>query len=151
MKKFRFRLQTLLKIREQTEKDKQKAHAAVLHQVNNQEANLGTIRAEANRTTAQQQSRMIGRIQPNQVLGWTRYNHKLRRDTLVGKELLVALEKSAEQKRLELVEASKHRKIFENLRDRQRGNFDKDLEARTTKENDEISIGIYRQGQHKAI
>ncbi len=151
MKKFKFRLQTLLKLREQAEKDKQKAHAAVLNQVNNQQATLGDIRTESSRATAQQQTRMIGRIQPNQVLGWTRYNYKLRRDTMVGKELLAILEKSAEEKRLELVDASKQRKIFENLRDRQKKHFNEDLEARITKENDEISLGVYRQGQSKAV
>jgi len=149
MKKFKFRLQTLLKIREQAEKDKQKVHAAALNQVNTQQDNLGTIRAEASRTTADQQSRMTGRIVPNQVLGFTRYVHKLRRDTILGKELLLALEKSAEEKRLELVDASMRRKIFDNLRDRLREHFEKDIEARITKENDEISLGVYRQSQRQ--
>jgi flagellar FliJ protein len=149
MKKFKFRLQTLLKIREQAEKDRQKAHAAALNQVHNQEDRLGGIRDESSRTTADQQTRMVGRIRPNQMSGWARYVQKLRRDTIMGTELLSALEKGAEEKRLELVDASKQRKIFENLRDRLREHHDKDVEARAIKENDEISLGVYRQGQRK--
>jgi flagellar export protein FliJ len=70
---------------------------------------------------------------------------KLKRQRMAGVELLHALEKEAEQKRQKLVEASKDRKIFELLKEKQQLRHRQDIEKQDQKELDEVAVGSFRR------
>jgi flagellar protein FliJ len=140
MKKFRFRLEPILKIKDHTEKQKQKDHAAALQNVYRQQDALTAIDRERSRTFEFQRTQLVGPMKAYQVLASTRYLVKLKRDTLMGTELLKGMEREAERKRQALVEASRERKIYEKLKERQRTAFLQDIEQTERKVLDEMAV-----------
>ena len=75
---------------------------------------------------------------------YSRYYLKLKRETLAGLELLRWLETEAEAKRRKLVDASRERKIYEKLKERQNAKFNQATELILNKENDEIAANTFR-------
>ncbi len=143
MKKFRYRLEPILKIKSHTEKQRQKEHAVALQQVYRQKEQLSEIDRERERTFEFQRSRLQGPIRTHQLLAGSRYLVRLKRDTMTGSELLKGLEREAERKRLQLVEASKQRKIYEKLRERQETKFNQEVEQHERKTLDELAVTTF--------
>jgi hypothetical protein len=81
MKKFRYRLEPLLKIKSHVEKQRQKEHAAALQQVYRQQEVLAEIDALRQTTLRHQADRRQGRLSSVELQMATRYFSKLRRDT----------------------------------------------------------------------
>lgn len=139
MKRFKYRLQSLLNVRSHIEKEKQKEHAGALQQVHNQKEQLTDVDHRRTNTLSAQRGLQKDRITLAELLVCIRYLAKLKKDTLVGKELLRGLEKNAEEKRKDLVEASKQRKIYEKLKEKQLERFHKEVKAMETKDADEVA------------
>lgn len=150
MKKFRFRLEALLKQREQIEKDRQKEVAEAVRQVNNQKARLDDISARNQGTLQRKRERQIGSLSVSELQLFSRYLHRLKRDTLGAEELLRALRKTESRKREALIEAARSRKIFETLKDRQRDRYYQEADQLAVKESDEIGLNTYRAEHAKA-
>ncbi len=144
MKKFKFRLEPILRLKEHREKEKQKIHAAALQQVTNQERSLEDIRNMRSSQQGDMRDHLEGRLNINRLISYNRYFAKLNRDELTGKELLRAFNKNAEDKRLDLVEATKQRRIYEKLRERHRTRHDKGQNLQIQKEQDEIASQMSR-------
>jgi len=140
MKKFKYRLEPILKIKSHAEKQRQKEHAAALQQVYRQKEQLSAIDGERERTFAFQRTRLQGTIQTQQLLAASRYLVRLKRDTLTGSELLRGLERESERKRQMLVQAAKERKIYEKLRERQQTKFNQEVEQHDRKALDEMAV-----------
>ncbi|PWB67861.1 flagellar export protein FliJ [candidate division GN15 bacterium] len=140
MKKFRYRLEPILKIRSHVEKQRQKDHATALQQVYRQKEQLAAIDQERARTFAFQRAKLEGRIHTQQLLSASRYLVRLKRDTMTGSELLKGLEREAERKRQLLVQASRERKIYEKLRERQETKFNQEVEQHDRKTLDELAV-----------
>ena len=144
-KKFKYRLEGLLKVKEHIEKEKQRDHAKAMHQVIDQENKLGEIDNNRQESMKTHRSKLTGSITVSDLMVYTRYLNKLKRDTLTGREILIGLEKDAEKKRKVLVEASKERKIYEKLKEKQRDKYLKEMTLQEKKENDEIAANCHRQ------
>ncbi len=144
MKKFKYRLEALLKAKEHIEKEKQKRHAAALQQVHNQQQALNRIEGHKVTTLSGQRRGMTGSMSMAEMLVYCRYILKLKRDMLAGGELLKALKKTEREERHSLVQASKERKVYEKLKERRREQFNNDVRLQTTKENDEIALNSFR-------
>ncbi len=144
MKKFKYRLESLLKAKEHIEKEKQKQHAGALQQVNNQQQALKQIDQNKTTTLSKQCNGMIGSMSVAEMLIYSRYILKLKRDMLAGSELLKALNKTEGEKREALVEASRERKVYEKLKERRHEQFNESVRLQTAKENDEIALNSYR-------
>jgi flagellar FliJ protein len=144
MKKFKYRLQALLKAREHIEKERQKQHAAALHQVYNQQQTLSRIAQDKQDTLSGQRRVMTGSVSVAELLVYTRHILKLKREILAGRELLNVLQKDEGEKRRFLLEASKERKIYEKLKERQQEQFNYAVEQHATKENDEAALNSFR-------
>ena len=145
MKQFKYRLEVLLRVREHAEQEKQKKHAKAMQMVQKQRQSLQAIDADRLQTTSDQRTRMTGSLSVAQLLVYSRYLQKIKGEHVMGRELLKGFDRDAETKRQELVEASKQRKIYEQLKERRRERHYKEIEATITKENDEIAINSYRQ------
>ncbi len=144
MKKFAYRLEPVLKMKAHVEKQRQKEHAVAMQQVYIQQDKLESIAAEKQLTLESQRERLTGPLRPHQLLVASRYLVKLKRDTLTGTELLRALEREAETRRMRLVEATKQKKIHEKLKEKLQKKFVEEIETHEKKELDEIAVNGYR-------
>jgi len=147
VKKFRYRLAALLKLKEHIEKERQKEHAQAVQQVVNQKQQLQGIDATRKATLDQQREALQGHLSVARLQACSRYLVKLKGDTLMGKEALRGLESEAEKKREALVTASRERETYAKHRERLADRHFKEAEAAETKENDEIALTTYRR-QH---
>ncbi|MCK4301750.1 MAG: flagellar FliJ family protein [candidate division Zixibacteria bacterium] len=145
MKKFKYRLEALLKLKEHIERERQKEHAGALHRVNSQKAALGQLDDDRKGTLTGQRQRMTSPLSVAEMLVYSRYLMKLKKDRLAGEQFLDALDKEAEKKRQDLVEASKQRQIHEKLKERQKEKHDQTGRLAMAKSDDEIAINSYRR------
>ncbi|MDH4156005.1 MAG: flagellar export protein FliJ [candidate division Zixibacteria bacterium] len=145
MKKFRYRLQTLLRVKEHIEREKQKEHAGALSQVHLQRQQLSQIGRSKEAALSDQRASMLEQLSVAEMLIYSRYLVKLKKDMLSGSELLKVLQQRAEKKRQALLEATKQKKIYEKLKERQQENFNRDVLRLETKENDEVAIRGHRR------
>jgi flagellar protein FliJ len=148
MKRFHYRLEPLLRIKSHHEKQRQKEHATALMQVLRQKEHLTEIEADRQTTIDHQRAISGGSVSAYRLQVATRYLLKLKRDTLTGEELLKGLERETERRRLRLLDATKEKKIFEKLKERQRDQFIAEFERAEMKELDEIATRAY-VGRHR--
>ena len=80
-----------------------------------------------------------------EMLVISRYLHKLKRDTILGQEVLKALKKEEDAKRRELLEATRERKKYEKLKEVQQDKHNSEIETVLAKENDETGVNTFRQ------
>ncbi|MFQ6009288.1 MAG: flagellar export protein FliJ [Candidatus Zixiibacteriota bacterium] len=144
MKKFRYRLQALLKVKEHIEKERQKEHGEALKKVHNREQELKQILRDKEKTLAQQRERIMTGLSVAEMLVYGRHLLKLKRDLLTEKELLGVLRKDAENKREALLNATKERKIYQKLKERRQQQHNEAVLQQTTNENDEIALNSFR-------
>lgn len=147
MKKFRFRLESLKKIKEHKEKERQKEHATAVQQVLIQQDKLREIETTRLHAMASQRTahEAPGHLSASALLSYSRYYLKLKREKITGTEMLRALEGEAEIRRQKLVEAARERKTYEKLKERQLEKFLKSTEQVLSKENDEIAANTARR------
>ena len=149
MKKYKYRLEALLKMKEHFEKEKQKTLAISTKKVMDQKDNLSAISASKS-TTLDHQRQLTGgnKFSVAELLVVSRYINKLKRDNLVGNEMLKVLQREEDARREELLAASRERKKYEKLKERQKDKFNKEIEQVLKKENDEIAVNNYRKQKH---
>jgi len=145
MKKFRYRLQALLKMKEHIEKERQKELATSLIRVQNQQRRLGELEDSRYRSYDRQRAVTAERFSVAEMLVVSRFIHRLKRESVMGAELLKVLKKDEDNKRQHLLEATKERRKYEKLKERQSERHYKEAESTLTKESDEIAISTFRQ------
>ncbi len=144
MKRFAFRLEPILRLKAHREKEKQKNHAVAVQQVIQQEQNLADLAQNRRERQEELRSYLTGRLDVSHLKAFNRFFIKLKKDEIAGKELLGAYRKNAEQKRAELVEASRERKTYDKLKERQFEKFKKEYLSALQKEQDEIALQVTR-------
>ncbi|RKX22340.1 MAG: hypothetical protein DRP35_02110 [Candidatus Zixiibacteriota bacterium] len=144
MKKFKYRLEALLKMKEHFEKEKQKEHALSLQRVRTQENNLSELESEKNQNFMKHRTKLKGSLSVAEMLVYGRYMIKLKRNSFSGEQMLGALRKQEEGKRSELLEATKEKKIQEKLKEKQHEIYIDDLKLLENNENDEIAGNNFR-------
>ena len=140
MKKFKFRLQPLLRVREHTEKERQKELAVVLHQIRGQQNTLIELSQSRTATMSSQRGDSIGSLSARNLLVHSRYLLRLKGQELTDCEVLKELEAKADDCRERLAEASKQKKIFEKLKEKQFENHRLENEKAENAELEEIAI-----------
>lgn len=147
MKKFRYRLEGLLKIKEHIERERQKEHAESMQKVQDQKTALTDLDNTRLQATERQRSRQTGALSIAELLIFSRYIVRLKKERLTGNEFLRALEKESEERRRRLVDASRERKKYDKLKDKLRERHDTGLERDMAKENDEIALNTFRRSR----
>jgi flagellar FliJ protein len=143
MKKFRYRLQTILQMKEQREKQLQKEHALALQQVLYQQGALEAIEGTKAQTFEDGRQFLTGHVNPQILMSTSRYLVKLKRDAVLGRELLRGLEQEAERRRLRLVEAARARKTYEKHKEKLEHRFVESIDQKEAKLLDELAIVRY--------
>ena len=144
-KKFKFRLDPLLKLRKHREKERQKEHAAAVAEADKQKQLNGDIDTARVNTLDYQRTRLAGKLSIPEALIHSRYIMKLKRERMAGTELLHALQREAEKKRAKLVIAARDRKIFEKLKEKQQSRHRSKIERQDQKELDEVAAGPFQR------
>ncbi len=145
MKKFKYRLQALLKVKEHIERERQREHASAVQKVHQQSNELDRLDRSRDSNLSQQRDQMKENLLVAEMLVYSRYLARLKRERLAGTELLKALEEEREKKRTDLVEAAKERRVLEKLKERQLAKHNAEIEQALTKEGDEIAVTSYRR------
>ncbi len=145
MKKFKYRLEQLLKLKAYREKEEQKVHAAALKKVYVQENSLVNINSDRTDNQKSLRNFQLGNLDLSLLSGYSRYFVKLKKDEFIGREMLKVFKKDTEEKRLKLLEATKQRKIYDKLKEKHHEKYTHELEQVTQKEQDEIAVQITRQ------
>ncbi len=149
MKKFRFRLKALLKVREHVEKQKQKELAVATQAVLGQRHELDGILQQNLTTMDDKREKQEGTLSVAEMLIYSRYLLKLRKDDVTGRELLVALSSEQGKRRQKLLEASRDRKVYDKLREKDLKRFNENAVALARKETDEIGINTFLLNQRQ--
>lgn len=144
-KKFRYRLERLLKLKEHREKERQKDHAVAQGKVIEQKAIIRRLGGRRQTTLANQRHKLVGSVSVAEALVCSRYLQRLKREQIAGEELLHGLEKEAAERRMKLVEAARERKIFELLKEKQKMRHYQQLEKQDQKETDEIAASNFQR------
>ncbi len=145
MKKFKYRLEPLLKLKAYREKEEQKVHAAALQKVYSQENSLVNINSDCTNNQKSLRKIQLGNLDLSLLSGYSRYFVKLKKDEFIGREMLKVFKKDTEEKRLKLLEATKQRKIYDKLKEKHHEKYTHELEQVIQKEQDEIAAQITRQ------
>jgi flagellar FliJ protein len=148
-KKFKFRLDPLLKLRENREKERQREHAEAAEKVLSQKQQLDQVDRTKLQTLDHQRHRLSGNISVAEALIYSRYLMKLRKDRVTGSELLRGLEREAERRRARLVEAARERKTFELLKEKQKVRHLTALEKADQKDLDEVATNGFVRNKKK--
>jgi len=139
MKKFNFRLEKILQLKNHIEKEKQKILSQATQKVVSQEKALGEIDHSRKQIQGEQRSHLRGHINMHLMSVFSRYYLKLKKNELVGREMLGAFRKEQEEKRQELVKATRAKKIYEKLKERKQEEFQSEYRLQLQKEQDEIA------------
>ncbi|MDH3892622.1 MAG: flagellar export protein FliJ [candidate division Zixibacteria bacterium] len=145
MKKFKYRLQALLRVKEHIEKERQKVHAVAVQKVHQQTDELDRIHDSRQENLSSQRRQMTQHVSVAEMLVYSRYLTRLKREQLAGTELLNVLKGEAEEKRVELVAAAKDRRVLEKLKEKQSTKHHAEIDQAMTKENDEIALICHRR------
>jgi flagellar FliJ protein len=144
MKKFEFRLEPVLRLRDQTERIKQREFAQAVQEVRRCESDILYVLGEIEDSREGLRRAEIQEIDPWQLIFHRRYLNHLEKQLRRLRGELQALSKKAESKRLELVKASKEKKSLEKLRGKQRGEYEYEAAREEQKMFDEIG-GVFKE------
>lgn len=139
MKRFRFRLERILRFKEQVEQQKKLILADKnedLKRENNRLSDLTTKREEYSK----KYGRLFkGRIDVNNLKTALRFLNKIKGDVVLQTKKVDNAEKGVENAKLDLQDSMRDRKKFANLQDRKRKEYDFESNREDRKELDEFA------------
>jgi flagellar FliJ protein len=149
MKKFKFKLETVLNVKERKE-EKLKHELLKLHSLRQeQEILLNETKEKRTYITNEKSERSSGSTDIQSLLFYEQYLTRLLRQIDLTKEKIRELEGLADKKRLEVVEASREKKVFEKLKDKQFEVFNKMVLYNEQLVLDEMAVSKFnRKEQH---
>lgn len=145
MKKYDFRLKALLKMCEHREKERQKELAGSQRKVNRQLEELQKLDGQRSSTYTKRLSAEQKPFTVAEMLVYSRYIHKLKRESLMGEQMLSAFKEEEAKKREKLLEATREKKKYEKLKEKERENFYKEYNRQLNLEADETALTNFRR------
>ncbi len=148
-KKFRFRFEPMLKVKEHREKERQRELAETLTKVQDQKASLMKMDTKRLNTMEHHRSKLVGRVSMAEALVCSRYLLRLKRERMASSELLRGMEREAESRRQKLVEAARERKVYDLLKEKQQMRHRQGLDKDEQKALDEVATNNFRRQTKK--
>ncbi len=144
MKKFKFKLQTLMDIRKAKEREIQYELAKIVSVQNIERAKQEELR----RRIEEQKSIFGGRLRTgaysaNEAILFERFVDVSLRAIGTAEDRIRSMEPQIAEIRQKLIEASRALKVVEKLKERKKRIYDYELNRELTKENDEMNQKIY--------
>lgn len=144
MKRFEFRLQKLLDLREAREKEIKSELAVLLRKQNEERVKQENLRRgiESQRKDFSEKFR-LGRYSPGEAILFERYVDVSLRAIATAEERIKAMEPAIEKVRLRLVEASRAKKVVEKLKERKLEEYNYETNRELAKENDDMNQKMF--------
>lgn len=101
------------------------------------------IQSNRQRCLEEEKQLLVGNLDTMKLTTYSRFYLKLKGMELSGRDVLEKIQKEVEEKRLDLVEATKQRKIYEKLKERHKEKYIAEQNLLLQKENDEIGTKAY--------
>jgi flagellar protein FliJ len=144
MKKFKFKLQTLLNIREVREREIQYELAKIVSLQNREREKQAELRRRI------EEQKMLfgdklkrGSYSPGEAILFERFVDVSLRAIDTAEKKIKSMEPQIQEVRSRLIEASRARKVVEKLKDRKRTEYNYEVNKELGKENDETNQQIY--------
>jgi len=145
-RKFTFRLRPLLRIRQRAEEARKLALAKVVGRLNEQTERAhrydGMIRDEHHRLC---EGHLVGSLDVRHLAHHRRYVNSVMRAMVETLCERAGTQQQVARVRTDLIEAVKGRKVLENLRDRRRDEWARQIDREVTHEMDEIGGQVHRR------
>ncbi len=150
MKKFKFRLQKVMDIREETERQRMLALADSKQHMLREEHLLKQCKNHLEDCLIHiDKLQSAGRMAPGELQMQYKYLQKLKHDIERQKIALAVARQAMEKKRLELLEASQDRKVMDNLKARRYTSYIAETEKSEQAIMDDLSINRYAAGRQE--
>ncbi len=144
MKKFKFKLQTLLDIREAREREIQYELARIISIQNREREKQADLRRRIDEQKSIFGDKLKrGAYSANEAILFERFVDVSLRAIDKAEERIKGMEPQIQEVRVRLVEASRARKVVEKLRERKRVQHTYEVNRELNKENDETNQKIY--------
>jgi len=159
MKKFKYRLQPLLKAKQHLERERQKKLAQALNGVHKQQnspfvndTELGAVQLvlvdqlglENQAVLDRQRGKMAGQLKVSGLLAFSRYLLRIKKDSLATQELLKVFEREAASRQSQLLQATRERKRYELLKEKLQVKHNTEARRVETREDDETALNSFR-------
>lgn len=137
MKKFKYRLEPLLKVKSEIEKQKQKELADTHRKVVAQKQKLSALEGDKSDMVKSQREKLSDKFSIAEMLIYARYMMRLKRQKITDSEILKVMNMEFEKKRKLLLEATTERKKFEKIKENLHLKYLTELAKRESKDADE--------------
>jgi len=139
MNKFKFRFASVLRYREIIEDNKKRDFGVAMNHLQNQESTLRAIDSSIDGHSQDTADSSQGGVSVRDLQGRYDFARKLDRDREQQEEQIAKAREEVEERRTHLVEATKQKKIFEKLEDRDRDIHEQDARKEESMIIDEIA------------
>jgi flagellar FliJ protein len=143
MKRFKFRFEKILSYRHHLERQKQQELAETQNLVQEQLRKISGIQNDRSLNQRKARHHMIGSIKPGRLSGYSRYYLKLKQMELTGREMLQQFATEVEKRRQALVAATRQKRIYEKLKERDLEKYTYEFNLMLQKENDEVGQKVF--------
>lgn len=147
MKKFKFRLQSVLNAREKAFEDAQLALAKVQAKLNRQIKHLESLHQKLNHTKKDLESLLTEgtNIDLSRIKNYQDFMAKLKEDIKNQHKIIADTKIEMEEKKQELIEAMKAKRMLEKLKEKDLKEFNASVERMDLKEIDEIATNRHKR------
>lgn len=146
MKKFKFRMQTILEIKAKKLEEEQLKLASLLNTLNSQEEILEQMNSQAQRISNELNSLLSSEnIEVDKICNYKSFLKNVSFDIQTQKELIRKTQINIDEQKIALGEAYKELKILENLKEKQQKEHYRHFEELEVKEIDDITISRYKR------
>ena len=146
MKKFKFRMQTILEIKAKKLEEEQLKLAALLEILNSQQEILEQMQSQAKRISDELTSLLESEnIEVDKICNYKSFLKNVSFEIQTQKELIKKTQFNIDEQKILLGEAYKELKILENLKEKQQKEHYKHFEQLEVKEVDDITISRYKK------
>ena len=137
---FKFKLQSVLDYRLNIEEKILNEFSELKRELDRQKAMLEELKSERESMVAGLRNMQSQTIKAHYISSIVVYVDRLRESEKQQKQVIQQIMEAVDKKRQELVEAVKNRKIMENLKDKQKEEYIKDVNDTEQKDSDEMSV-----------
>ena len=137
---FKFKLQSVLDYRLNIEEKILNEFSELKRELDRQKAMLEELKSERESMVAGLRNMQSQTIKAHYISSILVYVDRLRESEKQQKQVIQQIMEAVDKKRQELVEAVKNRKIMENLKDKQKEEYIKDVNDTEQKDSDEMSV-----------
>ena len=147
MKKFRFRLEPLLKLRKRHEDEKKRVVGAFMADISRHQQRALEMAHDLRQQGQAMTQGLRGNIKIDRIGHYQRYVSYTRYAITKEIETVEQIQRRLQSARQELVEAARQRRILEKLKERRKERHETELQRRETRQQDEIAASRFLYGR----